>query len=46
MFRNLSPDVTGPDYTVSSDNCGLDSDDYSETVGKEGHVKRTGTINM
>lgn len=38
--RNMSPDG-GADYTVSSDNFGLDSDDYSETVGKEGHVKRT-----
>ena len=38
--RNLSPEA-GADYTVSSDNFGLDSDDYSETVGKEGHVKRT-----
>jgi len=40
--RNLSPDG-GPEYTASSDNFGLDSDDYSETVGKEGHVKRTVT---
>jgi len=46
--RHLSPDqaksqATPSDYNMapSSDNFGLDSDDYSETVGKEGHVKRT-----
>jgi len=40
--RNLSPDV-GADYGASSlgQSVGLDSDDYDETVGTQGHVKRT-----
>ena len=38
--RNLSPE--GADYTTSSGGMvGLDSDDYSEMVGKQGHVRRT-----
>jgi len=40
--RNLSPDG-GADYGTSSlgQSVGLDSDDYDETVGTTGHVKRT-----
>ena len=39
--RNLSPEGDGPEYPAVSENFGLDSDDYDETAGKEGHVKRT-----
>jgi len=40
--RNLSPDG-GTDYGASSigQSVGLDSDDYDETAGTQGHVKRT-----
>lgn len=40
--RNLSPDG-GADYGASSlgQSVGLDSDDYDETAGTQGHVKRT-----
>lgn len=40
--RNLSPDG-GADYGASSigQSVGLDSDDYDETAGSQGHVKRT-----
>ena len=40
--RNLSPEG-GTDYTdnYGTTPAGMDSDDYSESVGKEGHVKRT-----
>jgi len=44
--RHLSPEAggdygnTGPN-SGRSQNYGLDSDDYDETVGHEGHVKRT-----
>ena len=43
--RNLSPEVQGPDYGTSptSHSTLLDSDDYDETVGTTGHVKRTVT---
>jgi len=39
--RTISPD-SGPDYGTSSlgQSVGLDSDDYDETAGTQGHVKR------
>jgi len=40
--RHLSPESgANPDYGNTGRQYGLDSDDYDETVGHEGHVKRT-----